>query len=166
MFRSVRLLPGIPGRLYLHSIPGRRESWEEFIDGLVGAGIDLIVSLTPQEEIERESPAYARAIAGGTLPARRMVFPIPDYGIPADREGYAGFVAEVADLIRAGGAVLVHCNGGIGRTGTFAACLLISFGAGAAEALERVGSAGSHPEEDVQKELISWYEGFVRGDGI
>ena len=163
-FRPVALPDGVPGRLYLSAMPGG-DDWEGFLSDLAGAGIDAIVSLESTPEIERKSPAYAKAIEEGDLPCARMEFPIPDFGVPGDRDRYTSFVAEVADAIRSGGSVLVHCGAGIGRTGTFAVCLLIALGAGAAEALERVGSAGSRPETEGQRELISWYAGFARDGG-
>ncbi len=162
MFRSVKLPADIPGMLYLHGMPGRNEDWERFTVAVRKAGIGRIVSFTPDDEIARESPLYAAAIADGSLPCRREAFPIPDYGIPDDREGYAGFVAGIADLLRRGEGVLIHCGAGVGRTGTFAVCLIIALGASGAEAREAVGLAGSHPETGGQEDLIAWYEGFGR----
>jgi len=161
MFRSVKLPPDIPGMLYLHGMPGRNEGWGRFTAAARKAGIGRIVSLTPDDEIAKESPAYARAIAADTLPCRRAAFPIPDYRIPDDRQGYAGFVERIAKLLRRGERILVHCGAGVGRTGMFAVCLLVALGIDAAEAREAVGSAGSHPEADGQEDLIAWYKGFV-----
>ena len=57
---------------------------------------------------------------------------------------------------------MIHCGAGVGRTGTFAVCLIIALGASGAEAREAVGLAGSHPETGGQEDLIAWYEGFGR----
>lgn len=54
---------------------------------------------------------------------------------------HAGWQAAGSAAVRAlhaGGKVLVHCRGGVGRAGTVAALLLIELGANPAEALLRV----------------------------
>jgi protein-tyrosine phosphatase len=60
----------------------------------------------------------------------------------------------VADDLRAGESVLLHCAAGIGRTGTAAACVLKSLGLTRDEALERVRAAGSDPQSAAQSGLI------------
>ena len=63
----------------------------------------------------------------------------------------------MADTVRAGGVVLVHCAAGIGRTGTAAACVLKALGLEADEALARVRSAGSNPQNAEQSGLVGWF---------
>ena len=158
VFRAVALPPVLPGRLYLHSMPGRYETWDAFVKAASQHGISTIVCLTPDEEIARQSPAYAEAIRRGTLGYARACSPLPDYGVPRDWEAYAAFVGRIAGLLRAGETVLVHCGAGIGRTGTFAICLLLALGASLLEAREAVRAAGSEPEGEAQKDLTLWCE--------
>ncbi|MCD6051116.1 MAG: phosphatase, partial [Verrucomicrobia bacterium] len=44
-------------------------------------------------------------------------------------------------VLRAGGKVLVHCRGGLGRAGTVACMLLMELGASRSEALRKVRAA-------------------------
>lgn len=154
MFREVSLPLDVGGRLYLHSMPGRYEPWDAFEEEARQAGIDTIVCLAPDEEIATKSSAYEEAIRKGTLAWPRLCFPIGDYSVPEDREAFIAFVAEVADLLQAGRTVLVHCGAGIGRTGTFAICLLMKLGMDRTAAEQAVTQAGSHPETDAQRALI------------
>jgi len=48
---------------------------------------------------------------------------IPDHGLPPDPAGFRKAVRNVEKLGREGRSVAVHCLAGIGRTGTFTACL-------------------------------------------
>ncbi len=164
-FRSVPLPPTVPGRLYLHSMPGRNERWDTFVEEATRVGIDTIVCLTPDEEIQVKSPKYAMAIRDGTLAWPRECFPIPDYEVPDDRKAFAAFVGRVADLLRAGKTILVHCGAGIGRTGTFAICLLMALGMERATAESAVRAAGSAPETDEQRRLVDWFEQAVGTGG-
>jgi ADP-ribosyl-[dinitrogen reductase] hydrolase len=48
---------------------------------------------------------------------------------------------EIRQLLRDGKNIVLHCHGGLGRTGTVAARLLIEFGESAGSAIERVRAA-------------------------
>lgn len=158
MFRSVTLPRNISGRLYLHSMPGRNEAWSDFIAEAERCSIRVIVCLAPDNEIEMKSPSYADAIKSGRFNYRRECFPISDYSVPQDRDEYIAFVTHIARLLRSGQAVLVHCGAGIGRTGTFAICLLLALGLNRVEAQKAIQDAGSSPETNEQWEMVSWCE--------
>jgi len=158
MFRGVILPKNVSGRLYLHSMPGRYEAWSHFIAEAGRYNVDFIVCLAPQDEIEKKSPSYANAVRHGELNFPMECFPVPDYEVPHDREEYAVFVRRIAELVRFGYTILVHCSAGIGRTGTFAICLLLALSLDRMGAEKAVCSAGSHPETNEQKEMVSWYK--------
>jgi len=84
------------------------------------------------------------------------VFPVPDYSIPKDREAFLGLVQTVAQGLRSGERVLIHCGAGIGRTGTPAVSVLMALGMAHADAHEAVSDAGSGPETSGQEELAQW----------
>jgi len=163
MFRSVELSRDVSGSLFLHSMPGRNEAFSEFDRHLDIADIDLIVCLTPIEEIEKRSPEYANAIRRGLLGCDRLEYPIEDYNIPEDRHGFADFVSSVASHILEGRTVLIHCAGGIGRTGTLASCILQQLGMDKGKVSCLVEQAGSRPETSAQKALISWHADNQKG---
>jgi len=153
-FRALALpSPGL-GRVWLSSMPGRLEPWPTFLDEAAAKGLHEVLCLNPRHEIERLSPAYAAALAEGNLPFRWTHLPMQDFGLAAELDTYRLAVDTVADTVRAGGVVLVHCAAGIGRTGTTAACLLKRLGATTPVALQRVRDAGSDPESALQRGLI------------
>lgn len=152
--RSVTLPEGVPGSLWLGSMPGRWEGWADFEAEAARVGLALTLCLTEPEEIARNSPAYRAALDGGQLPGRWLNVPVRDFGVPDDVAELRRGVEVVVQALLAGDAVLLHCAAGIGRTGTTAACVLKHLGLPAGEALQRVIDAGSNPESAAQSGLI------------
>jgi len=155
--RGVKLPQGIPGTLWLSSMPGRLESWSAFEADALRAQLALVVCLTPMSEVAELSPQYQGAIARGTTPFRWLHLPMRNFGLPADGAVFRDGMARVADALRGGDAVLLHCAAGMGRTGTAAACVLKSLGLPAADALQRVRDAGSNPQNAEQSGLVGWF---------
>ncbi len=164
MFRELALDDrGIAGRLFLHGMPGECgelcRAWREIRE----KRIDRIVCLAQEMEIEEQAPDYAEARKNGEVPCAVEDLPVPDGGVPADREEFLKFVQGVADRLRAGEHVLVHCRAGIGRTGTFAICVLLALGWHEEQACSLVHAARSRPESEAQKALVKWFAGEVGG---
>ena len=152
-FRRLELPSGVKGQVYLHSMPGRCETWAQFEATAAASRIQAIVCLADDAEIAKKSKCYAEALQR-RLPYALHRFPIDDYGVPDDDEGFAGFVTFVADRLRDGERVLVHCGAGIGRTGMFASCLLMALGCGIEDARAAVEAAKSGPERPEQHSLV------------
>lgn len=155
--RPVSALPAIPGRIWLSSMPGRFESWDGFLQQARQAGITDVVCLTPRHEIAAISPHYDRALDQGRLPFGWIHLPMRNLGLANEARAFHDGIDDVAQRVRAGGSVLLHCAAGIGRTGTAAACLLKRLGVSSELALQRVRDAGSNPETAVQTDLISTF---------
>jgi protein-tyrosine phosphatase len=155
--RRVQLPPEVPGQLWLGPMPGRFDAWSAFTAEAERSGLGLVVCLTPKPELAELSPDYHAAIARGRLPFRWMHVPMRNFGLPEDPAAFRRDVGAIADAVRAGKAVLLHCAAGIGRTGTAAACVLKALGLDAPSALQSVRDAGSNPQNAEQSGLVDWF---------
>ena len=153
-FRPLPLPDDVPGRLWLQSMPGRREPWSAFLDEARLNRLDMLVCLNPLEEVAELSPAYHKAVAQGRMPFRWLHVPMRDFGLAADAAAFRQRVEQVAQGLRMGDRALLHCAAGMGRTGTMAACVLKRLGMPAAEALAAVSAAGSNPQSALQSGWI------------
>lgn len=154
LFREVELPGEISGRLYLHSMPGRREPLGDVWAEISRQGISMLVCLAPLDEIRQKSPQYADALERASAPCTLRLFPIGDYQAPEDDSAFCNAVASTANSLCAGECVLLHCGAGIGRTGMFAAATLMAVGLSEREARQRIKAAGSWPERPAQEEAL------------
>jgi len=125
-----------PGRLGMTICPGRVDkgrALEEDLKALQAQGASRIVCLLGDEELARVGvlglPEAARAL--GLAFDRR---PIADQGVPTLAEARA-WADEVRAALARGESVVVHCMGGLGRTGAIVACALARGGLAPAEAI-------------------------------
>lgn len=156
--RPVALPEGIPGSLWLSSMPGRFEPWPQFLAQARQAGVQRVVCLTDRAELAELSPAYHVAVITGKLPFRWAALPMRNFGLPEDVVGFRQEVRAIAGALRQGESVLLHCAAGMGRTGSAAACVLKALGLDTAQALQRVRDAGSNPQNAQQSGLVDWFE--------
>jgi protein-tyrosine phosphatase len=155
--RRVELPSELPGQLWLGPMPGRFEAWSAFQAQAQRTGLGLVVCLTPRPELSELSPEYHAALARGRLPFRWLHVPMRNFGLPEDPPAFRRDIAAIADALRGGDTVLLHCAAGLGRTGTAAACLLKALGLDANVALQRVREAGSNPQNAEQSGLVHWF---------
>ena len=155
-----------PGRLGLTMAPGRRQltkdgsaRWERDVEAdllrLHELGCDDLVCLLPATEMQRISAAALPAAAS----AHGLAFhahPIPDRGFIPPSAELAEIVATVVGAVRSGRTVVVHCAGGLGRTGLVTGCALRALGWSAEDALaELVKARGPRcPEKEGQRVAI------------
>jgi protein-tyrosine phosphatase len=156
MFRRVDLPARVPGRLLLHSMPGRYEAIESVWNQIRNDAVCAIVCLAEKDELHEKSSDYAQALEAGTVPCIVIPFEIPDRGVPADRHGFWALACDIAKRLQSGEAVLIHCAGGVGRTAMLAVCVLLALDEPASDARNAISRAGSTVETAPQRELISW----------
>jgi ADP-ribosylglycohydrolase len=97
------------------------------------AGITCFIDLTELDE----SPAYEMRLPSATTLGRRIDYlrqPIPDHGVPADRETMGRILATLDDALETGHCVYLHCRAGIGRSAMVAGCWLAERNPGGGEA--------------------------------
>jgi len=155
--RSVRMPTDVPGRLWLGPMPGRFDSWPAFQAEAERCRLQRVVCLTPLAEVAELAPAYHAAVAGGRPSFRWQLLPMRNFGVPEDPVAFRGAVAEIAEALRRGDGVMLHCAAGIGRTGTTAACVLKALGLETDDAMSRVREAGSNPQNAEQSGLVDWF---------
>jgi len=136
------------GRLGLTRAPGRLEPGRsldpdvrlrEDLETLARAhGASRLVTLLQPQELSKLGRIDLAARRAGL---RWRHFPIPDFNPPSSLAKTGRLVGDLLRALRGGETVVVHCWGGLGRTGTVAACLLVAAGASPAEALGHVRAA-------------------------
>ena len=157
MFRSVALPEEIRGMLYLHSMPGRYEKLSKSFQEIESLSIDRIISLVSLEETEQKSPIYAEAIKSNQMPCEYVAYPITDAGVPENRQEFVLFLEDATKRLQNKKRLLIHCSGGIGRTGTMACCILIALGLSEDDAETIVRKAIARPETSEQRSFVHWY---------
>ncbi|MDP9467580.1 MAG: cyclin-dependent kinase inhibitor 3 family protein [Chloroflexota bacterium] len=145
----------LPGRLGLTVLPGKqgvsfrypgrvyRRDLDEDLAMLRAAGVRRLVLLVEDAELSRWSdPAIVQrgAAAGVTI----LHHPIPDGRPPASLAEMDQILAEIREGRRIGN-VAVACMGGVGRSGTVAACALVEAGISPDDAIATV-RAVRHPK--------------------
>ena len=148
----VDFVGGLPceGRLGLTFAPGKKGpslyggTWDRDMDADLRrlrshVRADVLVSLLEPHEFD------ALGISGllehaEQVGLRAMHFPIRDVDVPppsADRE-FGELVDAIASDLEAGRTVVVHCRGGLGRSGLVAASVLTRLGFGGDDAITEV----------------------------
>jgi polymorphic toxin system DSP-PTPase phosphatase-like protein len=156
MFRRVDLPARVPGRLLLHSMPGRFEAIGSVWHQVRNEAVRAIVCLTEEYEIRLKSSKYAEALETGTAPCSVLPFEIREGGVPDDRDAFWALANDVANRLQSGEAVLIHCAGGVGRTAMLAIAVLLALGEPMNDAESVVARAGSTVETMPQVEMLSW----------
>ena len=128
------------------------------IASLRQAGVRVVVSaLTSGEMEELELAKEETTCVEHGL--RFYGFPIEDRMVPAEVDGFAGFIDGLDAELKATAPVVIHCRAGIGRSSLIAACLLIRQGFEAEEALTVIEKARGLPVPDTAEQRL-WIKQF------
>ena len=129
-----------PGKTDHNAMTG---AWERDLDldldAVVRWGASAVVSLIEDHEFqELKVPGFADAVTDRGM--KWFHLPITDVQPPDAEFGNKWVSAgrEIRESLDAGHNVVIHCRGGLGRTGTIAAQLLVEYGSSAEDAITRV----------------------------
>ena len=156
---------GACGFIGLTFCPGKKQNdaqtgvWDRSLDADVEAikafGAAALVTLMPDRELQslRVSPRQL----GDKLSELEIEWyqlPIPDAGVPD--QGFEVLWKDAGQrlhaLLKEGHNIVIHCKGGLGRTGTIAARLLVEFGVDPKMAINSVRKARPGSIENERQE--------------
>lgn len=126
-----------PGTLWVSRLPGLRPGHAQVeSNALRSFGIDRVVCLVSTRDLEERHGAhnYLRTMRA-VFSDRFQQLPIHDHAVPSDDEQFETCVQTVDEALARRERVLVHCVGGCGRSGMFAACVLVRGGADPGDAI-------------------------------
>ncbi len=159
---GLTFLPGKHGPSFRY--PGRvyRRELDRDIRTLVEAGVGYLALLVEDHELERwgDPTIVDHAARQGLTVAR---WPMPDGSTPRDVAEMQAILAGIANA-RQRTDVAVACMGGVGRTGTVAACALVAAGWDPASAIAEVRRV-RHPTAVETAEQEAFVEVFARRRG-
>src|ERR1700754_525144 len=158
----------VPGLLLAGEHPNgpTRDKTKDRLKKLLGAGIECFVDLTKPTELLRYDtflPFYVEY-------ARKS---IKDHGTPGARSQMVEILEHIANSMRAGRPVYVHCRAGIGRTGTVVGCLLVERGLQGNAAIDELNRLWQQcrrsrswpfiPETDAQAQYVREWQPALEG---
>jgi protein-tyrosine phosphatase len=138
----------------------RGDEWlEDELLGMRRGGIQTLVSLLEEDEAVLLGLADEAPIAEH-VGLKFLSYPIPDTEIPPNITAFQTFAAGLANRLRAGEQIGVHCRGSIGRATVTAACALIHLGWSphAALAAIQVARGCMVPDTQEQEDWILRYK--------
>jgi Cyclin-dependent kinase inhibitor 3 (CDKN3) len=124
---------GIVGRAGTHDrdleedVARLRDHWE----------VDVFLLLLEDEELRRIGVDQIVEVMN-ERGIEAMRHPVVDGGVPADSAAFRATLDLLLGSLHAGKRVVIACMGGLGRTGTTAACLLREAGVGPKDAIATV----------------------------
>ena len=160
-----------PGQLLAGEYPASSYSPEharQRIASFLKEGFDTFIDLTSPGEVTPYEPILRQEAAEFSVQAHYQRFPIGDYGLPTIKQMQT-ILEHIATARQQGRKIYLHCQGGIGRTGTVVGCILADQGLSGQQALEQLAewwrsvpkSAFYHnsPETSQQEEFVrNWRE--------
>lgn len=148
--------PAFAGRIGMTRCPG---TWTEpgelaaDLEAIREAGASALVTLNEAGELHRAGLGDFGAAVGRAQLAW-FHLPIPDFEIPDEifETRWREVGPELAGRLREGETIVVHCYGGLGRTGIVVARLLVESGEPPARAIRLVRAARPGTVQNAEQE--------------
>jgi protein-tyrosine phosphatase len=129
---------------------------DEFL-GISRYGINVLVSLLELHEI-RELGLSKASLLCTSNGMDYINFPILDRSVPTPSPKLFSLIGNIHRRIELGENTVIHCRAGIGRTGLFAASILVKHGYSPSEAFTLISKARGVEVPDTQEQ----YEWVVK----
>jgi protein-tyrosine phosphatase len=165
----------VPLKFLAGEYPGDKDPVKarEKIKQFLAAGIRHFIDLT--ELVDKMVPydaILAEETRNSSIKATYQRFPIRDNSVPRDAEYLAEILLAIDRRIRDGGAVYVHCWGGVGRTGLVVACWMQEHGRTSDDALAELSAKWStvekiyrKPDSPETQSQLSWIKSWAQRRG-
>jgi protein-tyrosine phosphatase len=140
-----------PASLAIVLCPRGDDGLKDELLELKRGGIEALVSLLERDEADMLGLGE-EGLWAGTVGLQFIFHPIPDGHVPPNLADFQAFVSDLADRLRAGEHIGVHCRGSIGRATVTAACTLIELGWAPNDALAAIGLARGCDVPDTQEQ--------------
>jgi protein-tyrosine phosphatase len=138
---NILTLPGYEGRIFMGRAPGYGADTSEHLREIKALGISKVYCLQEEEELLYISNGgeniAKRRESLSELGIELVHSPVKDFGVPS-KEQASELADSVLSDVRSGKNILIHCMGGLGRTGTMSACVLVRHGLSPAAAVAMV----------------------------
>ena len=163
-------LPGLTGQVGLTFAPGKHayskrcDRWERDLAADLHRMAShhqvhvLVCSLQDHELEQLNIPELVPQAEAHGMEVLRL--PIPDGGVLPGPDPVAQLVEKITRRARDGKNIVIHCAGGLGRTGTIAGCLLVQHGSTAADSIHVLHQVRGRncPETGGQEAFIFDYQ--------
>ena len=143
-----------PGQIGTMGRPRGNDWLIDEIKGLKMRGVDILVSLLESGEIYAlglENEASLCQQAGINF----IHLPIPDRNVPTDEIKAMEVINQLADALKEGKRMAVHCRIGVGRSSTIVASVLVKLGMKPNETFDRISKARTMKVPDTEAQ-IEW----------
>jgi protein-tyrosine phosphatase len=139
------------GRLATMARPRGGDWLADELTALRSLRVDTLVCLLTAGELV-ELDVQAESQLALTAGLHFMQFPIPDLAVPPLESATVQFIAQLAQLVRAGQTVTIHCRQGIGRSSLVAASVLTQLGVEPPAAWATITAARGRPVPDTEEQ--------------
>jgi protein-tyrosine phosphatase len=132
---------------------------------LSAEGVNLLVSLLESDEAA-ELGLEGELTSCATHGIEFLSLPVPDLGAPRDFSEFVKAATDLAQLLRDGKHIAVHCRQSVGRSGLLTVSVAVASGLGLDQAVEIVSVARGVqvPETSTQLAWLRRFEGHLSGD--